>query len=44
MQIRYIFEMAFFFCVVLVFQYYCLQFTQTWNDLSADMTARATEF
>lgn len=37
MQIRYIFEMGFFFGVVLIFQYYCLQFTQTWNDLKADI-------
>lgn len=44
MQIRYIFEMGFFFGVVLIFQYYCLQFTQTWNDLKADIDAQTTYF
>lgn len=44
MQIRYIFEMAFFFIVVLVFQYYCLQFTQTWNDLQADMVEKFYQY
>jgi len=37
MQIRYLLEMFFFLTVVLIFQWYCLNFTQTWNDLQIDL-------